>query len=205
MNDIKKLIDDVNFAAIPNAYPEYAQQLPQRIDSLLKYFKSNPSVIFNIDGSFAFQLGRAFNVVFRSFNDVENEDAKFAFRCATIGLCKAVNMGTMQSAIAARDLYHLLNDCQSLTEILLIQMGNEYMEERYHISKELYSPDLNWSKIVEWRFKRIAYYLAQVVRLQDAFKDADLKACKIGELYLDALLFESEQMIQGYMALGICC
>lgn len=203
MNILYEIASDVNFAAMKGAKEDIAKELPQRIKKLIAYFQNDPLAILSVDGHNGFHLGQAFDVAFYSFNDKNCNDAKFSFYCSIIGYCKAIELGTMQSAMAAQKLYKLLNSNHLLSDVMLLSMSNEYMVEKFNIPREFFSPTVDMKEVIEWRFARLNYYLSQITRLQEAFKDANITACKIGNLYLQALLIEAKEKIEGYMFLGI--
>lgn len=203
MNPLFEIASDVNLAAMEGVKEEIAKELPQRIKKLIAFFQNDPLAMVSVDGHNGFHLGQAFDVSFYSYEDKNSTDAKFAFYCSVIGYCKAIELGTMQSAMAAQKLYQLLENNHQLSDVMLLGMTNEYMVERFNIPREFFSPNVDTKKVIEWRFARLNYYLAQITRLQDAFKDANITACKIGNLYLQALLNEAKERIEGYMYLGI--
>lgn len=203
MNTLYEITSDVNFAAMEGVKEDIAKELPQRIKKLIAYFQNDPSAILSVDGHNGFHLGQAFDVAFYSFDDKNCNDAKFSFYCSIIGYCKAIELGTMQSAMAAQKLYKFLDNNHQLSDVMLLSMSNEYMVEKFNIPREFFSSTVDMKKVIEWRFARLNYYLAQITRLQDAFKDANITACKIGNLYLQALLIEAKERIEGYMYLGI--
>lgn len=203
MNTLYEITSDVNFAAMEGVKEDIAKELPQRIKKLIAYFQNDPSAILSVDGHNGFHLGQAFDVAFYSFDDKNCNDAKFSFYCSIIGYCKAIELGTMQSAMAAQKLYKFLDNNHQLSDVMLLSMSNEYMVEKFNIPREFFSPTVDMKKVIEWRFARLNYYLAQITRLQDAFKDANITACKIGNLYLQALLIEAKERIEGYMYFGI--
>lgn len=203
---MEKLIDlarDINFSVLNGVSQDIYKELHQKVGRLIKIAQSDPAAILYIDGNGGFQLGQAFDVSFSSFNNWNCNDAKFVYYCCIICYCKAIAMGTMQSAIAAHKLYLLLeNNCQ-LVEPIILGMTNEYMEEQFNMPKDEFSPNVDTKKKIEWRFSRLKYFLVQITRAQDAFKNADIKACKVGNLYLQALQNEAKVKIEGYMFLGI--
>lgn len=203
MNPLFEIASDVNLAAMEGVKEEIAKELPQRIKKLIAFFQNDPLSMISVDGHNGFHLGQAFDVAFYYYEDKNSIDAKFAFYCSVIGYCKAIELGTMQSAMAAQKLYHLLENNHRLSDVMLLGMTNEYMLEQFNIPREFFSPNVDMKKVIEWRFARLNYYLAQITRLQDAFKDANITACKIGNLYLQALLNEAKERIDGYMYLGV--
>ena len=52
-------------------------------------------------------------------------------------------------------------------------------------------------------YKCIKYYLIQLTRAQDAFTDANMKACEIGKKYLSVMHDEYCDDLRGFSSFGI--
>ena len=103
----------------------------------------------------------------------------------------------MQSCIAADTLIYTIDNYKErfFTQIFMGLTGT--LEEILE-----FNPD-DLKKRVETIYKYIKYYLIQITRAEDAFKDANIEACKKGKHYLNAMCENVKDSLNGYRALGI--
>ena len=124
---------------------------------------------------------------------------KLSLYCAVICLWRAVQQGTMQSMIATHTLIQLIDKyrLRYFEPIFMMLTGlslRQIIEEK--------TPD-EVKKMTEKIYKITKYYLIQITRMQDAFKDANMKACELGEKFMNTIHDEMCNSLRGYITLGL--
>ena len=120
-----------------------------------------------------------------------------SLHCTVIGLWRGIQMGTMQSVIAAQRLIYLLEKYKTHFDIMYAKLTGMSLNDLMESDKE----DVEAKK--ENICKCILYYLIQITKAQDAFKDANMKACEIGKKYLDVMHDEYCEDLKGFSLFGI--
>ena len=202
-----KIIDlamDFNFSAMPDS--RTAEKRSENANALYNYCAKHVDELLAIGNNDGFHTGMAFVNIVTSMKEpnrndrhsADNQKFKFSLYCAVFCLWKGTQMGTMQSCSAANTLIHTIDYYkeQYFVPIFLNLTGYTLEEIFEHDPEDL-------KKKVDAIYKHIKYYLIQITRAQDAFKDANIEACNKGKKYLDAMCEEIESAFQGYQLLGI--
>ena len=105
----------------------------------------------------------------------------------------------MQSMIATHTLIQLIDKyrLRYFEPIFMMLTGlslRQIIEEK--------TPD-EVKKMTEKIYKITKYYLIQITRMQDAFKDANMKACELGEKFMNTIHDEMCNSLRGYITLGL--
>ena len=194
---------NVNFSAMPNS--RTSEQFLENANTLYNYCSNHVEELLSLSDSDGYHAGMAFcNIISNLEESGKNEQLsyddkklKFSLYCEVLGLCKGIQMGTMQSCIAADTLIYTIDNYKErfFTQIFMGLTGT--LEEILE-----FNPD-DLKKRVETIYKYIKYYLIQITRAEDAFKDANIEACKKGKHYLNAMCENVKDSLNGYRALGI--
>lgn len=209
MSKLQELAFSLNLSAgIPgmNIQSKTADKFDEYAEVLYNYTINNLEEFLSISDSDGYHVGMAFSHILdrtpyiETDDDFDDENIKFkiSLHCAMIGLWRGIRMGTMQSVIATQRLIKLIDKYKTphfdLTFTKLIGMSlNELLDTD--------SGDIEKRK--DNIYKCIKYYLIQITRVQDAFKDANLKVCEIGKKYLDVMHDEYCDDLRGYSSFGI--
>ena len=135
---INDLARDVNFSAMPEAYAHIQEKFPENADKFYNYCTENIYELLSLTDSSAFQVGNAFyNLLCKmqepsATNILEGEDdTKFNFSLASAVVCyhQAMEMGTIQSCIAASHLFDLIKRFQSSFTTYTLALTDEYLKE----------------------------------------------------------------------------
>ena len=186
---------DVNFSAMPNS--RTAEQFSEKADLLYSYCSNHIEELLSLSENDGYHTGMAF---FNLISKIEDHGQKFKFSlyCTVLCLWKGIQLGTMQSCIAADTLIHTIDNFKD-KYFLNLFMGltgltlGEILE---------HDPD-DLKKRVETIYKSIKYYLIQITRGQEAYKDANIESCKKGERYLYALYESIKESLNGYRSIGM--
>lgn len=194
---------DVNFSAIPNS--RTAEQFLENAHSLYNYCSNHVEELLSLSDSDGYHTGMAFcNMILKleesgRYEQLSQDDKKlkFSLYCEVLCLWKGIHMGTMQSCIAADTLIHTIDYYKErfFTQIFMGLIGS--LEEVLECN-----PD-DLKKRVETIYKYIKYYLIQITRAENAFKDANMETCKKGERYFNAMYERVKDSLNSYRALGI--
>lgn len=194
---------NVNFSAMPNS--RTSEQFLENANTLYNYCSNHVEELLSLSDSDGYHAGMAFcNIISDLEESGKNEQLsyddkklKFSLYCKVLCLCKGIQMGTMQSCIAADTLIHTIDNYKErfFTQIFMGLTGT--LEDIL-----AFNPD-DLKKRVESIYKYIKYYLIQITRAEDAFKDANIEACKKGKHYLNAMYENVKDSLNGYRALGI--
>lgn len=194
---------DVNFSAIPNS--RTAEQFLEKANSLYNYCSNHVEELLSLSDSDGYHTGMAFCNLISNLEESgrheqlshDDKKLKFSLYCEVLCLYKGIQMGTMQSCIAADTLIHTIDYYKErfFTQIFMGLTGTleEILES---------NPD-DLKKRVETVYKYIKFYLIQITRAEDAFKDANIEACKKGKRYLNDMCESVKDSLNGYRALGI--
>lgn len=209
MSHLFDLAFNLNLSAgIPgiNEQSKTADKFEEYADALYNYTIGNLEELLSISNNDGYHVGMAFSHIVNNTPFVEPQDPfydsnqrlKMSLYCATICLWRGVQMGTMQSIIATHSLIQLIDKHRMhyFEPIFMMLTGlslGEIIEK---------SPDDIKNK-TEKIYKCTKYYLIQLTRAQDAFKDANLKACELGEKYMNAIHDNMCDSLHGYMSLGV--
>ena len=194
---------DVNFSAIPNS--RTAEQFLEKANLLYNYCSNHVEELLSLSDSDGYHTGMAFcNVISKleesgRYGQLSQDDKKlkFSLYCEVLCLCKGIQMRTMQSCIAADTLIHTIDYYKEKFFIQLFMGLTGSLEEILGCN-----PD-DLKKRVETIYKHVKYYLIQITRAEDAFKDANTEACEKGKRYLNAMYESVKDSLNGYRALGI--
>lgn len=194
---------NVNFSAMRNS--RTSEQFLENANTLYNYCSNHVEELLSLSDSDGYHAGMAFcNIISNLEESGKNEQLsyddkklKFSLYCEVLCLCKGIQMGTMQSCIAADTLTHTIDNYKErfFTQLFMGLTGT--LEEILE-----FNPD-DLKKRVETIYKYIKYYLIQITRAEDAFKDANIEACKKGKRYLNAMYESVKDSLNGYRALGI--
>ncbi len=194
---------NVNFSAMRNS--RTSEQFLENANTLYNYCSNHVEELLSLSDSDGYHAGMAFcNIISNLEESGKNEQLsyddkklKFSLYCEVLCLCKGIQMGTMQSCIAADTLIHTIDNYKEkfFTQLFMGLTGT--LEEILE-----FNPD-DLKKRVETIYKYIKYYLIQITRAEDAFKDANIEACKKGKRYLNAMYESVKDSLNGYRALGI--
>lgn len=194
---------NVNFSAMPNS--RTSEQFLENANTLYNYCSNHVEELLSLSDSDGYHAGMAFcNIISDLEESGKNEQLsyddkklKFSLYCEVLCLCKGIQMGTMQSCIAADTLIHTIDNYKErfFTQIFMGLTGT--LEDIL-----AFNPD-DLKKRVESIYKYVKYYLIQITRAEDAFKDANIEACKKGKHYLNAMYENVKDSLNGYRALGI--
>ena len=200
---IKDMAMNVNFSAMRNS--RTSEQFLENANTLYNYCSNHVEELLSLSDSDGYHAGMAFyNIISNLEESGKNEQLsyddkklKFSLYCEVLCLCKGIQMGTMQSCIAADTLIHTIDNYKErfFTQLFMGLTGT--LEEILE-----FNPD-DLKKRVETIYKYIKYYLIQITRAEDAFKDANIEACKKGKRYLNAMYESVKDSLNGYRALGI--
>lgn len=200
---IKDNAMNVNFSAMPNS--RTSEQFLENANTLYNYCSNHVEELLSLSDSDGYHAGMAFcNIISDLEESGKNEQLsyddkklKFSLYCEVLCLCKGIQMGTMQSCIAADTLILTIDNYKErfFTQIFMGLTGT--LEDIL-----AFNPD-DLKKRVESIYKYIKYYLIQITRAEDAFKDANIEACKKGKHYLNAMYENVKDSLNGYRALGI--
>ncbi len=200
---IKDIAMNVNFSAMRNS--RTSEQFLENANTLYNYCSNHVEELLSLSDSDGYHAGMAFcNIISNLEESGKNEQLsyddkklKFSLYCEVLCLCKGIQMGTMQSCIAADTLIHTIDNYKErfFTQLFMGLTGT--LEEILE-----FNPD-DLKKRVETIYKYIKYYLIQITRAEDAFKDANIEACKKGKRYLNAMYESVKDSLNGYRALGI--
>lgn len=194
---------DVNFSAMPNS--RTAEQFFVNANSLYNYCSNHVEELLSLSDNDGYHTGMAFcNIISRLEESGKNNEfshdnikLKFSIYCEVLCLWKGIQMGTMQSCIAADALIHTIDNYKERFFIQIFMGLTGTLEEILECN-----PD-DLKKRVETIYKYIKYYLIQITRAEDAFKDANIEACKKGKRYLNAMYESVKDSLNGYRAIGI--
>lgn len=194
---------NVNFSAMRNS--RTSEQFLENANTLYNYCSNHVEELLSLSDSDGYHAGMAFcNIISNLEESGKNEQLsyddkklKFSLYCEVLCLCKGIQMGTMQSCIAADTLIHTIDNYKErfFTQLFMGLTGT--LEEILE-----FNPD-DLKIRVETIYKYIKYYLIQITRAEDAFKDANIEACKKGKRYLNAMYESVKDSLNGYRALGI--
>lgn len=188
----------VNLSAFPNS--RIAEQFPEKADALYNYCSKHVEEVLSLSDSDGYHTGMAFfNLIYKPENySQDNKKLKFSLYCSVICLWKGIQMGTVQSCIAADMLIRTIDNFKDryFIQIFMELTGLTLGEILEHNPEDL-------KKRVEAIYKHIKYYLVQITRAEDAFKDANIEACKKGKRYLNAMYESVKDSLNGYRAIGI--
>ena len=209
MSKIQELAFTLNLSAgIPgmNIQSKTADKFDEYAKDLYDYTLNNLEEFLSISDNDGYHVGMAFSHILErtpyieTDNDFTDENTKFKMllHCAVIGLWRGIQMGTMQSIIATQRLIYLIDKYKiphfNLMFTLLMGMSlNELCEAN--------PDDVKTKK--DMIYKCIKYYLIQLTRAQDAFKDANMKACEIGKKYLSVMHDEYCDDLRRFSSFGI--
>lgn len=202
-----KIIDlamNVNFSAIPNS--KTAEKYQENSKALYDYCTKHVEELLSLSNNEGYHTGMAFIQVIAKMKDPDCGDRhsvdavkfKFSLYSAVVCLWKGIQMGTMQSCIAADTLIHTIDQYkeQYFVQLFMRLTGSSLVEILGRNPESL--------KIeIENIYKNVKYYLVQITRAQDAFKDADIEKCNDGEGYLESLYEEIKNALNGYRVLGM--
>lgn len=209
---IHDLATNVRFSADTNAYEHIKAKFNENSTALYEYCENNVDELLSQEEGNAFLLGMAFyEIVIRleepkDLDDTDdNTKFKFSLAAAIISLHKSMEMGTVQSCIAASHLYDLIYKFQySITEYTMA-LTDDYVKEiimdadKILAIKPIPGDGLTKAKGI---LKFIAYYVGEYSKM-DNFKNSNMDDCKIGSLYLYALHFEMRKRFDGFKFFGI--
>ena len=194
---------NVNFSAMPNS--RTSEQFLENANSLYDYCSNHVEELLSLSDGDGYHTGMAFcNIILKLEESSRNEQLsqddkkiKFSLYCEVLCLWKGIQMGTMQSCIAADTLIHMIDYYKErfFTQIFMGLIGT--------LEKILECNPDDLKKRVDTIYKYIKYYLIQITRAEDAFKDANMEACKKGERYFNAMYESVKDSLNGYRALGI--
>ena len=208
MSKLKDLAFSLNLSAgIPgmNIQSKTADKFQEYADALYDYTTKNLEEFLSISDNDGYHVGMAFSHILEhtSYKESDNvfneENNKFnmSLHCTVIGLWRGIQMGTMQSVIAAQRLIYLLEKYKTHFDIMYAKLTGMSLNDLMESDKE----DVEAKK--ENICKCILYYLIQITKAQDAFKDANMKACEIGKKYLDVMHDEYCEDLKGFSLFGI--
>ncbi len=208
MSKLKDLAFSLNLSAgIPgmNIQSKTADKFQEYADALYDYTTKNLEDFLSISDNDGYHVGMAFSHILEhtSYKESDNvfneENNKFnmSLHCTVIGLWRGIQMGTMQSVIAAQRLIYLLEKYKTHFDIMYAKLTGMSLNDLMESDKE----DVEAKK--ENICKCILYYLIQITKAQDAFKDANMKACEIGKKYLDVMHDEYCEDLKGFSLFGI--
>ena len=107
-------------------------------------------------------------------------------------------MGTMQSIIATQRLIYLIDKYKiPHFDLMFTKLMGMSLNELFEANPD----DVKTKK--DMIYKCIKYYLIQLTRAQDAFTDANMKACEIGKKYLSVMHDEYCDDLRGFSSFGI--
>lgn len=211
--ELIEMAQNVNFSADTRSYAHIQEKFDENVNTLYEYCSQNPQTIISANNNEGYHVGTAFYNILKKMEEPEllsiSDDStkfKFSLVCAVICLKKAIDMGTVQSGIAAGYMLEILKNYENHLSSIVFGLTNEYIKENFtNADTILKLKPINGDikTIISKRLYLLKYYVAQITRLQDAFKDADIDACKLGNLYLNALSLEQEERLNGYMSFGI--
>jgi len=194
---------NVNFSAMPNS--RTSEQFLENANTLYNYCSNHVEELLSLSDSDGYHAGMAFCKIISNLEEsgkneqlsYDDKKLKFSLYCEVLCLCKGIQMGTMQSCIAADTLIHTIDNYKErfFTQIFMGLTGT--LEEILRCN-----PD-DLKKRVETIYKHIKYYLIQITRAEDAFKDANIEACRKGKRYLNAMYESVKDSLNGYRSLGI--
>ena len=195
-------------AGIPgmNIQSKTADKFDEYADSLYDYTINNLEDFLSISDNDGYHVGMAFSHILErtlyieTDNDFDDENTKFkmSLHCAVIGLWRGIQMGTMQSIIATHRLIYLIDKYKfPHFDLMFTRLLGLSLNELFEANPE----DVKTKK--DKIYKCIKYYLIQLTRAQDAFKDANMKACEMGKKYLDVMHDEYCDDLRGFSSFGI--
>lgn len=208
MSELFDLAQQVNFSVGIPGVDDYdtTKKFKENAVAFLSYAQEHVKEILSLDNNSGYHVGMAFNNVVQrmedpcaSMDDIDDmfsDDAikfKIYLYCAVVCLWKGIQMGTMQSVIAAHNLIGLIDKNKTshfdlifaktlVTTGMLKEGGQEEVEKIYKYTK---------------------YYLIQLTRAQDAFKDANMRVCEMGERCIKEIYKDMCERLQGYTSLGV--
>lgn len=183
----------------PVKFNEYAKELCNCIENSIEE-------ILSINNNEGYHVGTAFSYVVNwmqdsnSGKDINDFNTKFklSLYCAIISLWKGIQVGNMQSVMASHTLIHLIDTYKD--KYLFTQF---YRLTEMSVGEIINLPHEETNSKAEKIYKYIKYYLIQLTRAQDAFKDANLNTCKLGKKYMEGLHDEISEDLNGYLFLGV--
>lgn len=194
----------VNLSAFPKS--RTAEQFSEKADDLYNYCSKHVEEVLSLSDNDGYHTGMAFFNIISRLKESEREEKysyddkklKFSLYCSVICLWKGIQMGTMQSCIAADTLIHTIDNYKDkfFVKIFMQLTGFSLGEMLEHDSEDL-------KKRIETIYKHIKYYLIQITRADDAFKDANIEACKKGERYLNAMCDCIKDILNAYCSIGM--
>lgn len=213
MSKIHELAFSLNMSVgIPgmNLQTKTSDKFDEYAEALYDYTKNNLEEFLSISDNDGYHVGMAFSHILErtpyiekdiekdSVFEYENTKFNISLHCAVIGLWRGIQMGTMQSIIATQRLIYLIDKykCPHF-DLMFTKLIGLSLKEVF----ETDSDDLETRK--EAIYKCIKYYLIQLTRAQDAFKNANMKVCEMGKNYLNIMHHEYCDNLRGYSALGI--
>ena len=200
--DIKELAMRVNYSAIPGSIN--ANKIGEYADELFKYCSNNVGELLSLNNNDSYHVGMSFNIITSSMEEPQSTLSgnstkfKFSLFASLICLIKATQMGTMQSCIAANGIIKLIDRCKttSLFTVFAPMTGES-------VSQIVESEPGDILKQIDTICNIIKYYLIQITRAEDAFKDAKMDICNKGRQLLSLLLNELKEKLEGYESFGM--
>ena len=184
-----------------------ADKFDEYADELYKYTLNNIEELLSINENDGYHVGMAFSHIIEKMPvpesrlqlGTDNKRLKISLNCAVICLWRGIQMRTMQSVIATHELIKIIDKYKtSYFERTFVKLTGlsllEIIEEK--------SPNEVQSR-TDKVYKLIKYYLIQLTRAEDAFKDANMKACELGEKLMKSLHDEMCDNLSGYISFGI--
>lgn len=199
---IKELALNVSYSVMPGS--RTAGQYKEHAETLYNYCCQNVNEFLSLCDNDSFHVGMAFNIIVSNMEETQNrmssEATKFKFSLYASLLClfKALQMGTMQSCIAAGGAIKLIDRCKdtSLRTVFAMLTGGT-------LSELIKSEPDDLLKRIDFIYKRLKYLLIQITRADEAFKDADMNLCNQGKKILSVFYNELREKFLGYEAMGI--
>lgn len=207
--EIHDLATNVRFSADSNAYEHIKAKFNDNANALYKYCENNVDELLSQKEGNAFLIGMAFYEIVSRMEEKKDlsNNTKFNFCLASAVIClhESMEMGTVQSCIAASHIYDLIYKFQYSLTSYTMALTDEYVKsiildaEKTLALKPIIGNELTKAKEI---LKVIAYYVGEYSKM-DNFNNSNLDECKVGSLYLYALHYEMRERFNGFKYFGL--